>query len=156
MHAFCLAETALDDCGPGVTLLKLYCFTEVPGLLEGYQSIESDTEVVAQTPLQGNSEGLLQSQLLEKQGDTVSGVGSLSETVRHRGPTQWTRGTHGVDTGDPRSGCGGSSEWMWGTLGVDAGDRRSGHGGPTEWTWRTDRVDTGDPQSGNGGPMGQL
>lgn len=67
MHAFRLAEAALNDCGPGVTLLELQGFTQVPGLLEGHQSVESDAEVVAQTPLQGNGEGLLQNQLLERQ-----------------------------------------------------------------------------------------
>lgn len=74
MHAFRLAETALNDCGPGVTLFELQGFTQVPGLLEGHQSVESDAEVVAQTPLQSNGEGLLQNQLLERQGDTACGV----------------------------------------------------------------------------------
>lgn len=64
VHAFCLAEAALDDCGPGATLLKLQCFTQMPGLLEGYQSIEPNTEIVTQTPLEGNGESLLQNQLL--------------------------------------------------------------------------------------------
>lgn len=64
MHAFCLAEAALDDCGPGPTLFKLQLFIQAPGLLEGHQGIEPNTEVVAQTPLEGRGEGLLQNQLL--------------------------------------------------------------------------------------------
>lgn len=75
-----MAEAALDDCGPGATLFKLQCFTQMPGLLEGYQSIEPDAEVVAQTPLQGNGEGLLQNQLLQRQKKQLVGrCGSMSQ-----------------------------------------------------------------------------
>lgn len=73
VHALRLAEATLDDRGPGATLFKLQCFTQMPGLLEGYQSIEPNTEVVAQTPLEGNGEGLFQNLLLQRQKKQLEG-----------------------------------------------------------------------------------
>lgn len=100
-----MAEAALDDCGPGATLFKLQCFTQIPGLLEGYQSVESNAEVVAQTPLQGHGEGLLQNQLLQRQKKQPEDVAAMSRA----GCKEWR-----TDRGPALASL--SLAWLWGCI----------------------------------------
>lgn len=82
-HVFHLVETGFNDRRQRLKFFHAQRLTHAPDLLQGGQGIQSDAEVVTETPLQHGDKGLLQDWFLEGKWEKSShGHGDH--------PTEWT------------------------------------------------------------------